>query len=39
MKIIAITLLVTSVLSVRAADPKALWDANCAQCHANTFLC
>jgi mono/diheme cytochrome c family protein len=33
MKAIALTLLVASTLSVAAADPKALWDANCAQCH------
>jgi mono/diheme cytochrome c family protein len=33
MKAIALTLLVVSTLSVAAADPKALWDANCAQCH------
>ncbi len=31
--IIAISLLTISVTSVRAADAKALWDANCAQCH------
>jgi Cytochrome c. len=33
MKAIALTLLVASTLPVAAADPKALWDANCAQCH------
>jgi len=33
MKAIVLTLLVASALSVRAADPKALWDANCVQCH------
>ena len=30
---IAISLFVTSAPSLRAADAKALWDANCAQCH------
>jgi mono/diheme cytochrome c family protein len=30
---IVISLLVASATSVRAADAKALWDANCAQCH------
>jgi len=30
---IIITLLVASTYSVRAADAKANWDANCAQCH------
>ena len=30
---IIITLLVASSVSLRAADPKANWDANCAQCH------
>ncbi len=30
---IVISLLVASAMSVRAADSKALWDANCAQCH------
>ena len=30
---IAISLFVISATSLRAADPKALWDANCAQCH------
>ena len=30
---IAISLWVISATSLRAADPKALWDANCAQCH------
>jgi mono/diheme cytochrome c family protein len=33
MKSITFIFLIASVLSVRAADPKALWDANCAQCH------
>jgi mono/diheme cytochrome c family protein len=30
---IIITLLVASAYSARAADAKASWDANCAQCH------
>ena len=30
---IIITFLVASAYSVRAADAKANWDANCAQCH------
>jgi mono/diheme cytochrome c family protein len=30
---IIISLLVAPTMSVRAADAKALWDANCAQCH------
>ena len=30
---IVISLLVAAVISVRAADAKANWDANCAQCH------
>ena len=30
---IAISLLLASSISVRAADAKANWDANCAQCH------
>jgi mono/diheme cytochrome c family protein len=30
---IVVGLLAASVMSTRAADPKALWDANCAQCH------
>ena len=30
---IAISLFVISATSLRAADAKALWDANCAQCH------
>jgi mono/diheme cytochrome c family protein len=33
---IIITLLVASAYSVRAADAKANWDANCAQCHGKT---
>jgi mono/diheme cytochrome c family protein len=33
MKVITLILLAASALSLRAADPKALWDANCAQCH------
>jgi mono/diheme cytochrome c family protein len=31
--IITFGLFAASVISVRAADPKALWSANCAQCH------
>jgi cytochrome c6 len=30
---LSVSLLITSGVSVRAADAKALWDANCAQCH------
>ena len=30
---IALSLLLASSISVRAADAKANWDANCAQCH------
>ncbi len=30
---IAISLFVASAMSVRAADAKANWDTNCAQCH------
>lgn len=33
---IIITLLVTSAHSLRAADAKANWDANCAQCHGKS---
>ena len=36
MKIIVslvVSLLAASAMSVHAADAKALWDANCAQCH------
>jgi len=33
---IAITLLAASTMSLRAADAKANWDANCAQCHGKT---
>lgn len=36
MKAITLVLFITSTLSVAAADPKALWDANCAQCHGKT---
>src|ERR1051325_11516122 len=39
MKVIAsivITLLVASAKSLRAADAKANWDANCVQCHGKT---
>jgi mono/diheme cytochrome c family protein len=28
-----VSMLVASAISLRAADAKALWDANCAQCH------
>jgi len=31
--VIAFTLFAASAFSVAAADPKALWDANCTQCH------
>jgi mono/diheme cytochrome c family protein len=31
--IITVSLLAASAISVRAADAKANWDANCAQCH------
>ena len=31
-----IVLFAASAISVRAADPKALWAANCAQCHGPT---
>jgi cytochrome c553 len=30
---IIISLLIASAMSVRAADAKANWAANCAQCH------
>lgn len=30
---LTISLFIASAVSVRAADAKALWDANCAQCH------
>jgi mono/diheme cytochrome c family protein len=30
---IVVSLLAASAISLRAADAKALWDANCAQCH------
>ena len=30
---LAITLLLTTSLSLRAADAKANWEANCVQCH------
>ena len=33
---IVLPLLVASAMSLRAADPKANWDANCAQCHGKT---
>ncbi len=31
--IITVSLFAASAMSVRAADAKANWDANCAQCH------
>ena len=34
--IIALSLFAASAASLRAADPKALWDANCAQCHGKS---
>lgn len=34
--ILAVSLLIASGMSLRAADAKALWDANCAQCHGKT---
>jgi mono/diheme cytochrome c family protein len=33
---IAISLFAASAVSLRAADAKANWDANCAQCHGKT---
>jgi mono/diheme cytochrome c family protein len=33
---IAISLLIAVPISVRAADAKANWDANCAQCHGKS---
>jgi cytochrome c6 len=33
---VVVSLLAASVISVRAADAKALWGANCAQCHGPT---
>ncbi|HSP45488.1 MAG TPA: cytochrome c [Chthoniobacterales bacterium] len=33
---LAVSLLLASSLSLRAADAKANWDANCAQCHGKT---
>lgn len=33
---LAVSLLIASGMSLRAADAKALWDANCAQCHGKT---
>lgn len=33
---IMISLLAASVVSLRAADAKANWDANCAQCHGKS---
>jgi mono/diheme cytochrome c family protein len=34
--IITISLFAASAMPVRAADAKANWDANCAQCHGKT---
>ena len=34
--IITISLFAASAMSVRAADAKANWDANCAQCHGKS---
>jgi mono/diheme cytochrome c family protein len=34
--IITISLFAASALSARAADAKANWDANCAQCHGKS---
>jgi len=34
--IITVSLFAVSISSVRAADAKANWDANCAQCHGKT---
>ena len=31
--LVAMTVFAASTTSLRAADAKALWDANCAQCH------
>jgi mono/diheme cytochrome c family protein len=33
---ITIMLLAASAMTLRAADAKANWDANCAQCHGKT---
>ena len=33
---VAVSLLIASGMSLRAADAKALWDANCAQCHGKS---
>jgi cytochrome c6 len=33
---LVVSLLAASAISVRAADAKALWAANCAQCHGAT---
>ena len=37
--IVTISLFVASATSLRAADAKALWDANCAQCHGKDGQC
>ena len=34
--IIAVSLFAASAASLHAADAKALWDANCAQCHGKS---
>ena len=34
--VVSFGLLFASAFSVRAAEAKALWDANCAQCHGAT---
>ncbi|MGB9157732.1 MAG: cytochrome c [Chthoniobacterales bacterium] len=33
---VTVSLFIASAGSMRAADAKALWDANCAQCHGKT---
>jgi mono/diheme cytochrome c family protein len=33
---LTISLVIASAGSMKAADAKALWDANCAQCHGKT---
>lgn len=34
--LVAASLFLASTMAMSAADPKALWDANCAQCHGKT---
>jgi mono/diheme cytochrome c family protein len=34
--ILVLNLFLASAMSLRAADAKALWDANCAQCHGKS---